>query len=61
MKKTKTDKDIQMDIRPKVPRVEMEAYRKACKAVGETMTSVVRRLVIKVAAGDKEILQRIRS
>jgi len=28
---------------------------------GETMTSVVRRLVIKVANGDKELLKRIRS
>jgi hypothetical protein len=54
-------KDVQMDIRPKVPSVEMEAFRKACKGVGETMTSVVRRLVIKVAAGDKDLLQRIRS
>ena len=56
-----SETEIQMDIRPKVPRVEMLAFQKACKGVGETMTSVVRRLVIKVANGDKELLKRIRS
>ena len=60
MAKTKPETDIQMDIRPKVPRVEILAFQKACKSVGETMTSMVRRLVIKVAAGDTELLNRIR-
>lgn len=59
--KKKKNTDQQMDIRPMLPRHEMLAFQKECYAMGETMTSVVRRLVIKVANGDKELLKRIRS
>jgi hypothetical protein len=51
--------EIQMDIRPSVPKADMEAFRKACKVTGETMTSVVRRLVLKVARGDRDLIDRI--
>jgi hypothetical protein len=54
-------KEIQLDIRPKVPTSEMIAFKKACRGVGETMTSIVRRLVVKVANGDADLLKRIRS
>ena len=60
-RKKKKNGDIQMDIRPMLPPHEMKAFQKSCYALGETMTSIVRRLVIKVAAGDMELLQRIRS
>ena len=60
-KKKKANGYVQMDIRPMLPPHEMTAFQKECYAMGETMTSVVRRLVIKVANGDKELLKRIRS
>ena len=58
-KKNKKQKDPQMDIRPQVSRDDFEAFRSACKENGETMTSLVRRVVMKIARGDKELLNRI--
>ena len=58
-KKVQKKKDPQMDIRPQVSREDFEAFRSACKANGETMTSLVRRFIMKVARGDKELLDRI--
>jgi hypothetical protein len=61
VKKKKMNVNMELTIRPSLPTHEMRAFQAACYDVGETMTSVVRRLAIKVAAGDKELLQRIRS
>jgi hypothetical protein len=58
-KKSKTT--IQVFIRPSMPAGEVTAFQSACKDVGETMTSITRRMISKVAAGDTELLQRIRS
>ena len=55
----KKAKDPQVYIRPQVTREDLEAFSAACKENGETMTSVVRRFIMKIARGDRELLNRI--
>ena len=58
-KAKKKNKDRQMDIRPLITREDFDAFRAVCKENGETMTSLVRRFIMKVARGDRELLNRI--
>ena len=52
----------QLFIRPNLTAAEAKLFKKACKEVGETMTSVYRRLALKIGAGgDRELLDRVRS
>ena len=59
MTKTKKKKDPQIFIRPQIARDDLDAFRSVCKENGETMTSLVRRFIMKVARGDRELLNRI--
>ena len=48
-----------MCIRPSVTEKDLADFRAECKRNGETMTSVVRRFIMKIARGDRELLNRI--
>ena len=49
----------QVFIRPQIAHEDLDAFRAACKENGETMTSMVRRFIMKIARGDRELLNRI--
>jgi hypothetical protein len=51
----------EISTRSMVPAPEMDAFRKRCNGAGETMSSVFRKLISKVASGDQELLDRILS
>jgi hypothetical protein len=57
--KWKRDNLYQIDIRPVMPKAEVDAFHDACNEAGETETGLVRRLIHKIAAGDIALLNRI--
>ena len=44
-----------------IPREQYDAFKGSCAVVGETMTSVVSKLIGKVADGDRDLLDRVRA
>jgi hypothetical protein len=58
-KAKKKTADKGMFIRPTVSQSDFDFFQAACRENGETITSVVRRVIVKIARGDSELLNRI--